>query len=56
MSFSLGSVLTLADAEKTYQRALIMDNPTPEMIHEGMQEFLTYTRAPYKQRKSIFTL
>ena len=53
MSFSLGSVLTLADAENTYQRALIMDNPTPEVIHEGMREFLTYTRAPYKQRKSI---
>ena len=30
MSFSLGSVLTLADAENTYQRALIMDNPTPK--------------------------
>ena len=41
MSFSLGSVLTLADAEKTYQRALIMDNPTPEVIHEGMRDFLT---------------
>ena len=53
MSFSLGSVLTLADAEKTYQRAMIMDNPTPEVIHEAMREFLTYTRAPYKQRKSI---
>lgn len=53
MSFSLGSVLTLADAEKTYQRAMIMDNPTPEVIHEAMHEFLTYTRAPYKQRKSI---
>ncbi len=42
----------LADAERPIN-ALIMDNPTPEVIDEGMREFLTYTRAPYKQRKSI---
>lgn len=51
MSFSLGSVSTLADSVKTYQRALIMSNPTPEMIHEEMLDFLTYARAPYKQAK-----
>lgn len=50
MSFSLGSVAPLADSVKTYQRALIMDNPTPEMIN---QEMLNYVRAPYKQRKSF---
>ena len=53
MSFSLGSVAPLADSVKTYQRALIMDNPTPELIHQEMVEFLSYDRAPYKQRKSF---
>ena len=53
MSFSLGSVAPLADSVKTYQRALIMDNPTPEMINQEMLEFLNYVRAPYKQRKSF---
>ncbi len=53
MSFSLGSVAPLADSVKTYQRALIMDNPTPELIHQEMVEFLSYVRAPYKQRKSF---
>lgn len=53
MSFSLGSVAPLADSVKTYQRALIMDNPTPEMINLEMLEFLNYVRAPYKQRKSF---
>lgn len=53
MSFSLGSVAPLADSVKTYQRALIMDNPTPELIHQEMMEFLSYDRAPYKQRKSF---
>lgn len=53
MSFSLGSVAPMADSVKTYQRALIMDNPTPEMINQEMLEFLNYVRAPYKQRKSF---
>ena len=53
MSFSLGSVAPLVDSVKTYQRALIMDNPTPEMINQEMLEFLNYVRAPYKQRKSF---
>lgn len=53
MSFSLGSVAPLADSVKTYQRALIMDNPTPEVINQEMLEFLNYVRAPYKQRKSF---
>ncbi|HJF27899.1 poly-beta-1,6-N-acetyl-D-glucosamine N-deacetylase PgaB [Acinetobacter bohemicus] len=53
MSFSLGSVAPLADSVKTYQRALIMDNPMPEMINQEMLEFLNYVRAPYKQRKSF---
>ncbi len=43
----------LANSVKTYQRALIMDNPTPEMINQEMLEFLNYVRAPYKQRKSF---
>ena len=53
MSFSLGSTAPLADSVKTYQRALIMDNPTPEMINQEMLEFLNDVRAPYKQRKSF---
>lgn len=53
MSFSLGSVAPLADTVKTYQRALIMDNPTPEMINQEMLEFLSNVRAPYKQKNSF---
>ena len=53
MSFSLGSMSTLADSGATYQRGLIMDNPSPEMIHEEMMDFLTFARADYKQRKSF---
>lgn len=53
MSFSLGSVAPLADTVKTYQRALIMDNPTPEMINQEMLEFLSDVRAPYKQKNSF---
>ncbi len=53
MSFSLGSMSTLADAGVTYQRGLIMNNPSPEMIHEEMMDFLTFARADYKQRKSF---
>jgi hypothetical protein len=56
MSFSLGSTAPLADSVKTYQRALIMDNPTPEMINQEMLEFLNDVRAPYKQRKSFYAL
>lgn len=53
MSFSLGSMSTLADSGATYQRGLIMNNPSPEMIHEEMMDFLTFARADYKQRKSF---
>jgi len=53
MSFSLGSMSTLVDSGATYQRGLIMNNPTPEMIHEEMLDFLSFARALYKQRKSI---
>ncbi|OAL81724.1 poly-beta-1,6-N-acetyl-D-glucosamine N-deacetylase PgaB [Acinetobacter sp. SFB] len=53
MSFSLGSMSTLADSGKTYQRALVMDNPTPEVLHAQMEDFLTFARAPYKQRHSF---
>ena len=53
MSFSLGSMSTLADSGVTYQRGLIMNNPSPEMIHEEMMDFLTFARADYKQRKSF---
>lgn len=53
LSFSLGSMSTLVDSGKTYQRGLIMNNPTPEMIHEEMLDFLTFARAAYKQRKSF---
>ncbi|WP_445115369.1 poly-beta-1,6-N-acetyl-D-glucosamine N-deacetylase PgaB [Acinetobacter sp. WZC-1] len=56
MSFSLGSIATLADSVKTYQRVLIMNNPTPEMIREEMMDFLAYARAPYKQRKSFIRM
>ena len=53
MSFSLGSMSTLADSGATYQRGLIMNNPSPEMIHEEMMDFLTFARADHKQRKSF---
>ncbi|WP_425972243.1 poly-beta-1,6-N-acetyl-D-glucosamine N-deacetylase PgaB [Acinetobacter sp. TSRC1-3] len=53
MSFSLGSMSTLADTGKTYQRALVMNNPTPETLHAEMVDFLTFVRAPYKQRSSF---
>lgn len=53
MSFSLGNVASLADSETTYQRALIIDNPTPEQIHQDMIEFITEARLPHKQRKSF---
>ncbi len=53
MSFSLGNVVSLADSVQTYQRALVMDNPTPEQIHQNMDDFISEARAPYKQRKSM---
>ncbi len=53
LSFSLGSMSTLADSGKTYQRALVMDNPTPEMLHAQMEDFLTFAHAAHKQRHSF---
>ena len=53
MSFSLGSVVSLADSVRTYQRSLIMNNPEPEQIHQDMNDFIIYSKAPYKQRKSF---
>ncbi|WP_257232793.1 poly-beta-1,6-N-acetyl-D-glucosamine N-deacetylase PgaB [Acinetobacter sp. YH12045] len=53
MSFSLGNVVSQADSVHTYQRALIMDNPTPEFIHQNMEDFIVEARAPYKQRKTF---
>ena len=53
MSVSLGNVVSLADSAQTYQRALIMDNPTPEQIHQNMDDFIHEARSPYKQRKSF---
>lgn len=53
LSFSLGSMSTLADAGATYQRALVMGNPTPEMLHTEMLDFLTFANEAYKQRKSF---
>ena len=53
MSFSLGSVVSLADSVRTYQRSLIMNNPEPEQIHQDMNDFIINSKAPYKQRKSF---
>ncbi|NNH87914.1 poly-beta-1,6-N-acetyl-D-glucosamine N-deacetylase PgaB [Acinetobacter terrae] len=53
MSFSLGSMSTLADSGATYQRALAMGNPTPEMLHAEMLNFLTFARDEYKKRRSF---
>nr|WP_174505424.1 poly-beta-1,6-N-acetyl-D-glucosamine N-deacetylase PgaB [Acinetobacter sp. Marseille-Q1620] len=53
MSFSLGNVATLADSVRTYQRGLIMNNPSPEQIHDEMINFLTYARLPHKERQSV---
>lgn len=52
MSFSLGSMSTLADSGQTYQRALVMNNPTPEMLHAEMLDFLTFASDIHKQRRS----
>ena len=52
MSFSLGSMSTLADSGQTYQRALVMNNPTPEMLHAEMLDFLTFAKDIHKQRRS----
>ncbi len=56
MSFSLGSVLTLADADTTYQRALITENPSPEEVFGEIKDFLMNSRAPHKQRKSLLRI
>ena len=56
MSFSLGSVVSLADSVRTYQRSLIMNNPEPEQIHQDMNDFIINSKAPYKQRKSFVRL
>lgn len=56
MSFSLGSVSSLADSVKTYQRALVMLNPTPEVLREEKIDFLTYARSPYKMKKTFLAL
>lgn len=56
ISFSLGSVASLADSVQTYQRALIMNNPNPEQIHEAMDDFVNNARAPFKQRKSFLRI
>lgn len=56
MSFSLGSVASLANSVQTYQRALIMNNPNPEQIHDAMDDFVEDARAPFKQRKSFLRL
>lgn len=56
MSFSLGSVVSLADSVRTYQRSLIMSNPEPEQIHQDMNDFIINSKAPYKQRKSFVRL
>lgn len=55
MSFSLGNVVSLADSIQTYQRILIMDNPSPEQIHQNMDDFISEARVPYKQRKSFLS-
>lgn len=53
MSFSLGKVLPVASSKNTYQRTLVMDNPTPEMLHQWMLEFNDYSLAPFKQKKTL---
>lgn len=53
MSFSLGTMAPLADSVKTYQRALIMNNPNLAEIKEAMSEFLYHTKQPYLEQKSF---
>lgn len=53
MSFSLGTMAPLADSVKTYQRALIMNNPNPAEISEAMADFLYHTKQPYLEQKSF---
>lgn len=56
MSFSLGSISSLADSVKTYQRALVMLNPTPEILREEKIDFLTYARSPNRMKKTFLRL
>ncbi|KGT47296.1 poly-beta-1,6-N-acetyl-D-glucosamine N-deacetylase PgaB [Acinetobacter sp. HR7] len=53
MSFSLGTMAPLADSVKTYQRALIINNPNPAEISEAMADFLYHTKQPYMEQKSF---
>lgn len=53
MSFSLGHYANLADKVQTYQRALIVNNPNAEQIHQLMENFVEDESAPFKQRKSF---
>lgn len=53
MSFSLGTMAPLADSVKTYQRALIVNNPNLAEITQAMSEFLYHTKQPYLEQKSF---
>jgi poly-beta-1,6-N-acetyl-D-glucosamine N-deacetylase len=53
MSFSLGSVAPLADSIQTYQRELVVDNPTPEKIHQDMLIFLKDSQRSTQKRRSF---
>ncbi len=55
-SFSLGKKMSAAQDPVIHQRALIMENPTPEQIHELMVEFMSFEIAPYKQSKRILNV
>ncbi len=55
-SFSLGKKMSAAQDPVIHQRALIMENPTPEQIHELMVEFMRFEVAPYKQSKRILNV
>lgn len=54
--FSLGKKMSAAQDQVIHQRALIMENPTPEQIHELMLEFMNFEIAPYKQTKRILSV
>lgn len=54
LSFSLGKTVANAKEEGTYQRLLIMDNPTPEQIHSQVHNVFKHVDDPlYKSLRML---
>lgn len=53
MSFSLGNVSSQATSAQTYQRSIILNNPSAEEIHIQMQDFLLDIKQPSRSYKRM---